>query len=499
MTRIFAATAVLTGAVAISACESVGQALSSHTDVLARAGGHELSVDEASSLLIDNPNLPAQADVVEALANIWIDYTLLAEAAVADSTLTNVSLEGVIQPQLDAIAVQKLRDEVIHPDTVLTEEELRARFAEEQPGLEVRARHVLLQLGPDASPEARDSLEAQIEDIRARAAAGEDFAGLAAEYSQDPGSAQRGGDLGFFTRDAMVPAFGEAAFALQPGEVSPVVRTDFGYHVIKLEERREPSFEDRREAFAQSLKASIVLETEQAFVDSLMESREIEVLPEAPDIVRELAREPGADLNARRRARALVSYRGGSYTVGDLADLMQRVSPRQLTQLAGAGDEDMETILEGQAQNKILIETARAAGHEPTAAEADSLLDTARRMTVSATQAIGIDALTPAEGEDTRAMIDRAVMEALSETAAGRRNVPQFGALSHALRDGTNARVFLQAADEVIRRATEGRAAASPDSAAPQTPPQGQVPTAPPPAGQGDASEPESGEDNGGR
>jgi peptidyl-prolyl cis-trans isomerase C len=489
MTRIFATTAVLTGAVAISACEGVGQAMSSHTDVLARAAGHELSVEEASRLLIDNPNLPAQADVVEALANIWIDYTLLAEAMVADSTLGGVPLEDVIQPQLDAIAVQKLREEVIDPDTSLTEEELRARFEEQRPGLEVRARHVLLQLGPDASPEARDSVEAQIEDIRARAAAGEDFTALASTYSQDPGSAQRGGDLGFFARGAMVAPFETAAFALQPGEVSPVVRTDFGYHVIKVEERREPSYAERRDAFAQSLKTDIVLETEQAFVDSLMESREIEVLPEAPDIVRELAREPDADLSARRRSRPLVSYRGGAYTVGDLATLMLRVSPLQLAQLAGASDEDMETVLEGLAQNKILIEAARAAGHEPTPVEADSILDMARRMTRNATVAIGIEDMSPVEGEDTRAMIDRAVLEALGETASGRRNVPQFGALSHALRQGTNARVFMQAADEVIRLATEARATAGADSAAPPTPPGGQVPTRPQPeGGAGDSS-----------
>lgn len=473
-------TAALTGAVAISACEGVGQALTSHTDVLARAAGHELSVEEASRLLIDNPNLPVQADVVEALANIWIDYTLLAEAVVADTSLESVELAGVIQPELDAIAVRKFRDEVIDPDTTLTEEELRSRFDEDRPGLEVRARHILLQLPPDASPAARDSVRAQIEDIRARAAAGEDFAELAASFSQDPGSAQRGGDLGFFGRGAMVGEFEDAAFAVQPGEVSPVVQTEFGFHVLKVEERREPDYAERRDAYAESLKSSIVLEAEQAYVDSLMEAREIEVLPEAPDIVRELAGDPSVELGARRRARELVTYRGGAYTVGDLVDLMQRVSQLQLAQLTGAGDDDMESILEGQAQNKILVETAREAGHAPTDAEADSLMATARTMLRNATRTIGIADIEPVEGEDRRAMIDRVVLEALTETAAGRRSVPQFGALSHVLREGRNARVFMQAADEVIRRVNEGREASTPDTAAPPPPPGGEVPTQPP-------------------
>jgi parvulin-like peptidyl-prolyl isomerase len=79
------------------------------------------------------------------------------------------------------------------------------------------------------------------EELRRRAAAGEDFAKLARENSDDDATKQRGGDLGTFARDAHARAFDEAAFALtKPGEVSPVVQTDFGFHVIKLT-RREPA------------------------------------------------------------------------------------------------------------------------------------------------------------------------------------------------------------------------------------------------------------------
>lgn len=488
MTRILAATAVLMGAVAIPACEGVGQAVASHTDVLARADGHEFTVQEASRLLIDNPNLPADPQVVEALANIWIDYTLLAGAVADDTSLANVELSAVVQPQLDEMAVQKFRLVAVTPDTALTPDQIRARFEQDQPGLEVRARHVLLQVAPDATPQARDSVRAQIEDIRARAAAGEDFAALASEYSQDPGSAQQGGDLGFFRRGAMVEEFGDAAFALAPGEVSPVVQTPFGYHVIKAEERREPDFETLREGYAEQLKQQIVFEAEQAFVDSLLESLEIEVQPEAPDVVRELATSPGADLGTRRRSRALVRYRGGAYTVGDLSDLLQRVTQMQLAQLAGAGDDDVDAILRSQTQNKILIETARAAGHGPSEAERDSLTAVARNMLRNVTRTIGLAEMEAVEGEDRRAMIDRFVTEAITETAAGRRNVPQFGALSHLLREGKNARVFMQAADEVIRLASEGRAENAPAST-PGAAPQGQpVPVTPQPADTGASS-----------
>lgn len=79
---------------------------------------------------------------------------------------------------------------------------------------------------------------AQVESVLQRARAGEDFAALAREFSSDPGSKGNGGDLGWFARGMMVKPFEDAAFALKPGEVSNVVESQFGFHIIKLEERR---------------------------------------------------------------------------------------------------------------------------------------------------------------------------------------------------------------------------------------------------------------------
>ncbi len=103
----------------------------------------------------------------------------------------------------------------------------------------VRARHVLRAVDRKSSDEAVETARAEIIAASSRLAQGESFEALATELSQDPGSQIRGGDLGFFARGQMVREFEEVAFSLEPGETSEPVRSDFGFHLIRVEEREE--------------------------------------------------------------------------------------------------------------------------------------------------------------------------------------------------------------------------------------------------------------------
>lgn len=91
---------------------------------------------------------------------------------------------------------------------------------------------------PAISEEERDRVRTELAGLRERVLKGEKFSMLATLYSQDPGSAKKGGELGFFSRGEMVGEFESAAFALKPGEVSPIIETQFGFHIIQLIERR---------------------------------------------------------------------------------------------------------------------------------------------------------------------------------------------------------------------------------------------------------------------
>lgn len=129
-------------------------------------------------------------------------------------------------------------EQKIRPGITVTDEEA-ATFYKENPQYfttpeQVHARHILIKTGDGVD---EGDARARAEQAHALAVEGEDFAELAKKLSEGP-SGPQGGDLGFFSANQMVPPFSEAAFALEPGQISDVVQTRFGYHVIKVEEKR---------------------------------------------------------------------------------------------------------------------------------------------------------------------------------------------------------------------------------------------------------------------
>ena len=115
-------------------------------------------------------------------------------------------------------------------------DENEARYARER---QVRAQDILFRIKPDAPEAEVEKVRAQARKIFDEAKKGKDFAELAGKYSQDEGTAKKGGELGFFSSKQMDPTFSAAAFALKPGEISDLVRTAQGFHIIKVEEIAE--------------------------------------------------------------------------------------------------------------------------------------------------------------------------------------------------------------------------------------------------------------------
>lgn len=139
------------------------------------------------------------------------------------------------------MAVKEFIDQKLSPKVKVTDADIKT-FYDDNPKYfkmpeRVRASHILIKVDPKATPAEKAKARAKLEKIQARIKKGEDFATLAKEYSDCPSSA-RGGDLDYFPRGKMVGPFEDAAFSLKKGQVSDIVETQFGYHLIKVTDKK---------------------------------------------------------------------------------------------------------------------------------------------------------------------------------------------------------------------------------------------------------------------
>jgi len=143
---------------------------------------------------------------------------------------------------------------------------------------QVQASHILIKVKPDATEAEQAEALKKIKDVQEKQKKGEDFAELAKAHSQCP-SSSKGGDLGYFGRGQMVPPFEEAAFNMKSGEVSDIVKTQFGYHLIKVADKKPEStipFDEIKERLGQYLKQEKVQKEVREFVDKLRKEAKVE-------------------------------------------------------------------------------------------------------------------------------------------------------------------------------------------------------------------------------
>lgn len=185
-----------------------------------------------------------------ALSDAELD--LRARYELEEVRIAYVGLDTSVLPESESLS-----DEEVESYATANDEPLRALFAERESDLaepeRVHARHILILVAADASDEEQAEALARIQAARERILGGEDFAEVAEEVSEDIASRVNGGDLGIFASGSNDPALDEAAFALAAGDVSEVVRSAYGYHLVRVDEKleaRAPAFDDQRLALA---------------------------------------------------------------------------------------------------------------------------------------------------------------------------------------------------------------------------------------------------------
>jgi len=214
------------------------------------------------------------AEVSEQLSRLRSQYASEAEFKRALNMMgfVETNLESQIKGRME---IQRFVNDQIAKKITIPEKDIRASYDSHLNFFKrpenVRASHILIKVDPQADESQRAEALKEIEMIKKKLAKGEKFAALAKVYSQGPSSV-KGGDLGYFGRGQMVESFETAAFALKPGEVSDVVKTNFGYHIIKVFDKKPKTtvpYEEARDSIAQYLKNQKIQKQVNQYVDEL--------------------------------------------------------------------------------------------------------------------------------------------------------------------------------------------------------------------------------------
>lgn len=242
--------------------------------------GYSLLAQEAAKRKVTVPDADVDARVKQLQSQFPNEEEFKKVLGERKMTLDQVRLDT----RRDLVVSRMLQAE-IEPKAAVTPEQVNDFYAKnpdqfKQPE-RVRASHILITAAKDADAATRTAARTKAEGILKEVKAGKDFAALAKQHSQDPGSGAQGGDLGFFQQGQMVGPFNDAAFSMKPGQTSGIVETDFGFHIIRLvarEEGRAVPLEEVKPQLEQFLLQQNRREQTNAFVQGLRARGKIEIL-----------------------------------------------------------------------------------------------------------------------------------------------------------------------------------------------------------------------------
>ncbi|PIE67934.1 MAG: hypothetical protein CSA23_01460 [Deltaproteobacteria bacterium] len=202
--------------------------------------------------------------------------------ALADMGFSEATLKEKIK---DGLTIKSLIDKEVLSNVSVSDKAVRSYY-DDNPSLfqqpeQVKASHILVKVSPDAGEAQKNKARTAIESLKTRIDKGESFATLAMENSDCPSKA-KGGDLGFFGREQMVKPFSDAAFVLEPGQTSDVVETRFGYHLIRVTDRKQErtmAYNDVKASISARLRQQAEEKQVNTYLEKLKEHADIKRFP----------------------------------------------------------------------------------------------------------------------------------------------------------------------------------------------------------------------------
>jgi parvulin-like peptidyl-prolyl isomerase len=374
-------------------CDSLSGALSAHEDVVAKAGSQELTVERLATLL-GNSQAPLRKDIAKTVADVWVDYQLIALAAAKNDSLDDPKLiDDAMWSAISGAKIRKFYDQVSKSwsrgDSTKDESLYNS-------GEILAARHILISTPQGASPADVEAARRKAESLRSQATPA-NFESLAKKNSEEPNAAQTGGALPFFTTGQMVPQFEQAVRALKPGEISPVVRTQFGFHVIY-----RPSYREIAAQFAPAARSRALQVSESTYMAAAESGAKVDVKKSAISTVRAVA----ANLDAHRDDKTVIaSTKYGDFTAADLARWVAAVpkSAQLRTQIAQAPDTLMPNFIRNVIRNEIVSNQADSAKIQVDSAELNEMRRAFRATLQNAWAGLGVQPRTLADSAKSEA------------------------------------------------------------------------------------------------
>jgi len=372
--------------VSLAACDGLKEAFSSHVDVAARAGSQELSV-QALADLMGKSRVPVRKEVAQSIAEAWVNYQLLGLAAANGDSLSDPKLiDDVMWPVYTSTKTNKFYKQVSESWTVDTSDATASAAFDK--GDLLSAKHILFQV-PQGQEADTLAVMKKAEGVLAKTNAA-NFGAMAKQYGSD-GTKDVGGDLGVFPPSAMVPEFSSAVSALKPGEIGPLVRTQFGYHIV-----RRNTYPEAKTAFLQEFAKRQRFVAESTYITGLESSGKIQIKDGVAKIVKEVAASPSEHENDKT---VVATSALGNFTAGRVAQWINGFpNPDQIRgQIAQAPDSLMTTFLRNLLRNELILDAADKAHVTTDSAETNEIRSSFRALVSNVWAGLGIAPSTLAD------------------------------------------------------------------------------------------------------
>lgn len=479
---------LVAAAVSVAACAGFKDAMTAQSDTVARAGSQQLSVERLADML-GKTQVPLSQDVVKRVAGLWVNYELLAQAAARGDSLNDPkAIDAALWPFMAQSKMAKWYETVSKTFPAADTANGAARYAQ---GDLLAARHILLLTNdPNMTPAKKDSVRRKAEAIR-KDLTSANFASVAEKTSQDPQSAARGGDLGVFPRGAMVKQFEDAVVALKPGEISPPIETQYGYHII-----RRSTYDEVAPQFAQAIGQEGAKHADSAYIAKLEQSGQIKFKDNAAAAVRGIAKDFDA---AQTNNTVIATSKAGDFTVGRLAQWISVMPPQsQMQVMSGLQQPQLpDSLVIGLAKNfvrqELILRQADSAKVKMDSSELNNLHTRFTQLVEQSWAGLGVSPKTLADSAKTVAererfastQVDRYLEQFLSNPGAVQ-FVEVPAPVQTVLRKKYDWKLNQAGLDRVLQQATRVRA--HEDSLKAASRPPSQVPLGAPPAASTDSA-----------